>query len=171
MPGNPRAALHTKAQSPSVTASCTPIVLTDPTKSKRSASCFTTRAKSPHHDFNGHVILLGMRSSSALTSPDDAPRASALITVLHKCASLLSPMPLKMCQPISRPIQCDVPPTPSQNVPHWSLRTLIHSDHADIYPPPPGRGLLAQNPERRGFRPVGHGFWDVFPNFIADLEI
>ena len=83
-PGIPRVALHIKAQSPSVMALCAPIVLTDPTKSKRPASYFTTRVKSPQHKFNGRVVLLGVRSPSALASLNNAPRASTLIMALHK---------------------------------------------------------------------------------------
>ena len=66
---------------------CVPIVLTDPTKSQRPASCFTTRAKLPQHKFKGRVVFLGVRSPSALASPNNAPPASALIMALQKCAS------------------------------------------------------------------------------------
>ena len=51
---------------------CAPTVLTDPTKSQRPASCFTTRAKSHQHEYKGHVVLLGVRSPSALASPKSA---------------------------------------------------------------------------------------------------
>ena len=72
-----------------------PIVLTDPNKSQRSVSCFTRQAKSPNYEFNGRVILLGVRSPSALTSDSasalcvcSALLLSYLVRSLPQCASL-----------------------------------------------------------------------------------
>ena len=61
-----------------------PIVLINPTRSKRPASYFPTRAKLPQHEFNGCVILFGVWSPSALDSPNNALHASTLITALPK---------------------------------------------------------------------------------------
>ena len=106
---NARQSIHERHSTPKLRAPVqrlhAPIILTDPTKSQRSPSCFTTRAKSPQHEYKGSVVVLGMWSPSALTSDSASASASCMrsallfnysVRSLPQCASLLSPMPLKM---------------------------------------------------------------------------
>jgi len=125
------------------------IVLTGPTKSQRPASCFTTRAKSPQHKCKDHAILLITCAHPQLLPLQIAPRTYALITALHKCTSLLSLMPLKMRQP-ALPLD------------HAFLSFTSGAWPAHMKPFEGGTFCLLG---------TFACFRDMFPTFIADLEI
>ena len=142
-------------------ASGAPFVLINPTGSKRPASYFATRTKPPQHGFNGHVVLFGVRSISALTSPNHAPCASPSDhgSPRMPCQLLLPPknaQPL-LCASFLSPLK-NAPQKSSQNAQaafHHStslLQSTISAVHSFfLLRSTSGCGLLAPNPGRRGF--------------------
>ena len=105
-----------------------------PDQKQKASIFFTTRAKSPQHDLNGLVIVLGVRLASALASLNSAPRAFTLIMALPKCTSqLLLPfkmhnlLPLTSITPIYRPIQeSGASHNASANLPFLSRLYVLH---------------------------------------------
>ena len=88
-PGNPRGALHTKAQSLGVTASCAD----HPHRPKQEP-----KASILLH----HASQIASTRIQWLCRPPQCALCPPLVLFsrsLPQCASLLSPMPLKMCQP------------------------------------------------------------------------